>query len=208
MLFSRTSGAGNRTAAPMHGVNPHRWFYDFKIELAQRADRVARIFGGPAIERWLSAEMYGYLASTLPRTLTCRGESSTTDLAVYRVKDDARVASIEVKLVYRGHSVPTVASYARKLCWQVLGNRQHAAPTNVGFIYAAYVLPSTLWARKRGTLEEFRRAAGAAIREVCTEMNVPCAKESMETVIGERVATVGGSTYNFGLVGQYVMDRT
>src|ERR1700733_86666 len=147
----------------MHGVNPHRWFYDFNVELRRRAGRVARIFGGPAAERWLSAEMYGYLAATLPPTLTCRGEKGTTDLAVYRAKDDTRVASIEVKLVYRGHSVTTVGGYAHKLCRQVLGNRRHDAATNVGFIYAAYVLPSATRPRKRGTLTAFRLAAGSAI---------------------------------------------
>lgn len=188
----------------MHGVSPHRWFYEFNVEVRRRAGRIAQIFGGPAIERWLCAEMYGYLAATLPPTLTCRGEKGTTDLAVYKIKDDIRVASIEVKLIYRGHSTTSVDGRARKLCHQVLGNRRHGAVTNVGFIYAAYVLPSTIEPRRRGTLTAFRQTAGSAIREVCSEMNVPCAKEAMETVIAERVAKVGGERFTFGLVGQYM----
>lgn len=58
----------------------------------------------------MAAEMYGYLASTLPSLLTYYGEDGTTDLTVYRTQDIAgicsvvwengRAASIDLKLVF------------------------------------------------------------------------------------------------------------
>lgn len=199
----------------MHGVSPHRWFYGFSDALAARPEHTARVLCGPSAERWLAAEMYGYFASTLPRTLTCYGEDRTTDLTVYRTEErdgirdgvwqGGRVASIEMKLVYRNHSNESVAARARKLCHQVLGGRQHKAQMNVGYIYGVFVRWPTSSFRVRADLPSFRRDCGAAIREACDDMDVPCAKRALETIIDERVVTLGGVNVGFGLVGQYVL---
>lgn len=143
------------------GINPKRWFYGFNDRLAEHAERSARVLCGPAAERWLAAEMYGYLAETLPDDLTCYGEDGTTDLTIYEVSDaggvrtgasnEGRSASIEVKLVYRWYSDNRVDDYVDTLCSQVLANRQRNSVTNVGYVYGVFALWPSKRPRTRGT---------------------------------------------------------
>jgi hypothetical protein len=113
------------------GLNAKNWFYGFNAHLAERPQHTARVLCGPAAERWLAAEMYGYLAATLPEALTCYGEDGTTDLTVYEASEGdgpsigvwagGRVASIEIKLsiapTLRAASRTTPARSARR-CWR------------------------------------------------------------------------------------------
>jgi len=202
----------------MHGVNPKRWFYQFSEALAARPEQTARVLCEPSAEHWVASEMYGYLGATLPATLTCYGEDGTTDLTVYRTEKcdgfrdgvwrGGRVASIELKLVYQRHSDESVAQRTRKLCRQVLGNRRHSARMNVGDIYGVFVRWPGSTFRVREDFATFRRDCGAAVRAACDEMDVPCAKPTLETVVEERTVTVGGVKVEFGLAGQYVLPST
>ena len=200
--------------ARMHGVNPKRWFYQFNDFLAARPEQTARVLCGPSAERWMAAEMYGYLGATLPLTLTCYGEDGTTDVTVYKTSEmkgvrngvwsNGRVASIEFKLVYRGHSETAVRSRSAELCRQVLGNRRHLAPMNVGYIYGVFTRWPGTTPRVRADFSSFRRDCGKAIRAGCGS-RITCAKPAVETVIDERVVTIGGVAVTFGLVGQYLL---
>ena len=149
------------------GINPKRWFYGFNERLAERAERSARILCGPATERWLAAEMYGYLAEALPDDLTCYGEDGTTDLTIYEVSEaggvrtgawnDGRIASIEVKLVYRWYSENRVDDYVATLCSQVLANRDRGSALNVGYVYGVFAH----WPSKTPCVRGEFRSSGA-----------------------------------------------
>jgi len=199
------------------GINPKRWFYGFNDRLAERAERSARILCGPAAERWLVAEMYGYLAENLPDDLTCYGEDGTTDLTIYEMSDAdgvrtgawdrGRIASIEVKLVYRWYSETRVDDYMTKLCSQVLANRDHGSLMNVGYVYGVFAHWPSKTPRVRGEFSEFRRTVSERIRQNCEAADVPCAKPAIETVIEPFEVKVGGVTVPFGLVSQYMLPR-
>ena len=195
----------------MRGVNPKRWFYGFSSYLSADADRVARVLTGPAAERWLTAELHGYLASILPPSLTCCGEDETADLTIYRVIDgdgawrhgERRVASIEVRLMYRTYSAEKTAAYARRLCEQVRRNRDLGDPVSIGYLFGVFAAgPST--PDLRGTFVQFRAAASPWVRAACGETGIETAKPSLETVVDERAVMVGGVEVSIGLVGQYI----
>ena len=134
------------------GLNVKDWFYGFNARLAEDPMRTARILCGPASERWLAAEMYGYLAASLPDKFTCYGEDGTTDLTIYETLavdgpprgawEQGRVASIEVKLIYRWYSENRVDDYAQTLCTQVLANRHRGSALNVGLVWLRSVIMS------------------------------------------------------------------
>lgn len=199
-----------------HGINPKRWFYGFMDHLAKRPTHTARVLSGPAAERWLAAEMFGHIAATLPDDLTCYGEDGTTDLTIYEVNEEngvrtgdwkkGRIASIEIKLVYRWYSETQVKAYAKRLCEQVRGNAEDSgSPTNVGYIFGVFSSWPAKSPRIRGTLPEFRRDVSEHIRLACHEAGVPCAKPALETVLDLRTVTIGGVTVPFGLIGQYIL---
>jgi hypothetical protein len=200
-------------------VNAKNWFYGFNAQLTERPERTARILCGPAAERWLAAEMYGYLAGALPDDLTCYGEDGTTDLTIYETSEAdgpptgawarGRIASIEVKLVYRWYSERRVDDYAQALCAQVLANRDRgsASALNIGFVYGIFALWPSKRERVRGNFNEFRSSVSRRIREVCDASGVPCAKPALETVIDPIEVTIGGVTVPFGLVSQYVQPE-
>jgi len=200
-----------------HGINPKRWFYGFIDHLAERPDQTARVLCGPAAERWLAAEMFGHIAATLPAHLTCYGEDGTTDLTIYDVVKDGevqtgdwekgRIASIEIKLVYRHYSDTRVRSYATKLCDQVRANSDHGSTMNVGYIFGVFSGWPSKSPRVRGTFPEFRREVSQHVRDACESAGVPCAKPSLETVIDSRTIKIGGVEVPFGLIGQYVLPR-
>lgn len=199
------------------GLSAKDWFYGFNARLAERPKRTARILCGPAAERWLAAEMYGYLAATLPDEFTCYGEDGTTDLTIYETsKVDGpptgawargRVASIEVKLVYRWYSEMRVDDYVQTLCTQVLGNRDDGSELNVGFVYGVFALWPSKRERVRGKFNTFRSVISKRVREVCEQSGVPCAKPALETVIDPFDVTIGGVTVPFGLVSQYIRPK-
>jgi hypothetical protein len=91
-----------------------------------------------------------------------------------------------------------------ELCRQVLGNRRHLAPTNVGYIYGVFTRWPGTTPRVRADFSSFRREHGKAIRAGCGT-KVTCAKPTVETVIDEREVTIGGVRVIFGLVGQYLL---
>ncbi len=196
------------------GLNAKDWFYGFNARLAARPKRTARILCGPAAERWLAAEMYGYLAGSLPGDFTCYGEDGTTDLTIYETSEvdgpptgawaRDRVASIEVKLVYRWYSDKRVDDYTQTLCAQVLANRDCGSALNVGFclrcLRALAVEAGTRpWQLQRvpvGGLEAHPRGLqrlGRAVRQAR-------ARDRDRPVRG----TIGGVRVPFGLVSQYI----
>jgi hypothetical protein len=199
------------------GVNPKLWFYGFNERLAERPERSARILCGPAAERWLTAEMYGYLAEKLPDDLTCYGEDGTTDLTIYDVAETdgvrtgawerGRIASIEVKLVYRWYSESRVDDYVTTLCSQVLANRTRGSEMNVGYVFGVFAHWPSRTPRVRGEFSDFRSTVSQRIRKVCDAAGVPCAKPALETVIEPVEVKIGGVTLPFGLVAQYVLPR-
>lgn len=204
------------SAMGIRGVNPKRWFYDFSAHLADDADHTARVLCGPAAERWLAAEMYGYLAAKLPDSLTCYGEDGTTDLTVYRTEQTerdevdglwsgGRLASIELKLLYRTYSETSTRARVAKLCAQVAGGTARGSSMNVGYIFGVFVQWPTARPRTRETFDIFRRDVGGWVWEACIANKMACAKPTLETVIDERRVKVGGVSVQFGLVAQYVL---
>lgn len=201
----------------LRGISPKRWFYGFNDHLAARAASAARILCGPAAERWLAAEMFGYLAEVLPDHLTCYGEDGTTDLTIYRTSEvdgvrsgdwkDGRVASIEIKLVYRWYSEQRVDDYMAKLCAQILANRRHVDAMSVGYVFGVFAHWPSKTPRVRGEFADFRRAVSDRVRRTCLSAGVPCAKPALETVIDSMTARIGGVAVPFGLVAQYMVPR-
>jgi hypothetical protein len=204
----------------MRGVNPKLWFYEFRESLAARPDHTARVLCGPAAERWLAAEMHGYLAAHLPSTLTCYGEDGTTDLTVYRTKSggdgglngewlEGRAASIEIKLLYRGHSEAAMTARTAELCRQVVQGTRHLAQVNVGYVFGVFTRWPGFSPRKRPDLASFRKACGRSIMTACENAKPPMrpAKQSVETIIEERTVAIGGVDVRFGLVGQHLLPN-
>lgn len=200
----------------LRGVNPKRWFYGFNAHLARDPEHTARVLCGPAAERWLAAEMYGYLASELPESLTCYGEDGTTDLTVYRtvenaraemdgVWDGGRVASIEFKVLYRTYSEASTRARVAKLCEQIRDGGSHGSAMNVGYVFGVFVQWPTTRPRARETFERFRRDVGTWVRTACEGSDMACAKPTLETVIDARSVLVGGVAVEFGLVAQYIL---
>jgi hypothetical protein len=136
----------------------------------------------------------------------------TTDLTIYKTSEvdgqptgawaRGRVASTEVKLVYRWYSENRVDDYAQTLCAQVLANRDRGSALNVGFVYGIFALSPSKWERVRGRFSEFRSVVSRRIREVCDASGVPCAKPALETVIDPFDVTISGVTVPFGLDSQ------
>ena len=175
-----------------YGVNPKVWFYGFNQRLAEHPNIPLASSAAPQLNVGSPAR-YGYLAETLPDDLTCYVEDHTTDLTIYDVREtdgvrtgaweQGRIASIEVKLVYRSYSEPRVDNYATTLCSQVHLNRTRGSTLNVGYIFGVYTRWPSKTPRVRGEFPEFRRTVSRRIREVCDTAGVPCAKPALEAVI-------------------------
>jgi hypothetical protein len=173
---------------------------------------------GPAAERWLAGEFYAYLAEELPPTLTCWGEDETTDITVYRTDrgeeswKHGRVASIELKVVYRQYGRGSTEGRIRELCRQV----QQAGPDgacemNMGLLFGVFVRRPNRTFRERRTLGEFRRSLLQHAKPICTGAGAPLKKPTFETFISdpsnednELKVKIGGVNAGFGLVGQYL----
>lgn len=177
-----------RRAMGRRGLNPKDWYYGFKRRIVRDPEKTARVLCGPAAERWLAGEFYAYLAEHLPDTYTCWGEDETTDLTVYRTAEadgawkEGRVASIELKVVYRHYGYSNAAGRVQHLCHQVMAAGPNGdCPLNVGILFGVFVRRPNKTFRQRRTLGEFRRGLLRIARPICTESGVPLAKPTFET---------------------------
>lgn len=191
------------------GIASKRWFYGFREALD--GDAARSVFAGAAVERWLNAEIFRFLAKALPTHLTAYPEFGKKDIAILDVEDgrprwDHRPrAFIELKLLYSNYSIEKRRLYIERLLDQLVACASRGVP-GFGWVFGVYAhwpphAPNESFGEfRQATLSQLRSAAEARGEPTCT-----LAKRTMETFIDAADVQIGGALAHVGVVGQYVL---
>ena len=194
------------------GINPKRWFYDFREALDP--EDLRQVLAGAAAEQWLNAEFFKYLAPTLPSDLTVYPEWGKHDLALLNVVDgavnwDEAVAVLEVKFIYLGYGPKKIREYIQTLLRQMSTALDYPTSAVSGWVFAIYAY----WNHRRPRLDfaDFRQRVGTILKEELAKSRrhkIAAARSSLETYLPLGTVNVGGASATVGVAAQYLTARS